>query len=481
MAKSKSSSKKKSGASQTAHLSPAEFLRTKARTLPLGKCYIGVNRDNPTQRQAIVTRLRPSGNIAAGLFLIDTWCFGLTDAFCQVNLTPAGWEDLFEEMREEFDLLEKPYPEVHNLIYSAIEFAEEDGLPIPDTFDLVENILEEDNDSIPLIPYNLGLNGKHHLEISKYDEATRNSLMQLKARLGDKFEYTITDPDYTAHRVERKHFPSEPFSYDYPEYPATLDLKHPEIEADFLSPDNLFDIPQETKDLILSLPPDEAASDLGSILLYTIGSTYRDIMENPDEAIPDGSIVHSLIFLSAIKSGKALGALIELLHQSDDFMEAHLGDFATTALPQALATALGDNPEQIITLLDTPGLPSFNRFYIIKALAIMADRMPELRSGIIELMRKHLQRVATDLADTRACDSEYVGLMMPLFDDLNAIELKPEIKAVFDTGLVDTSVCGTFDDLFTDDSSSPCEIRTLTIDEYYNELERSRKISLGEL
>lgn len=480
MAKSKTASnRKKKSNQQTAHLSPAEWLRTKARTLPIGKCYVGTRKEKPAMRHTIVTRVRPSGNIAAAHFLIDTACFGITDSFCLVNLTPEEWEETLADWMEDADMVETPYNEVHNLIYGALEFGEETGLGEPDSFALNEFMLEEDTDDIPLIPFDFGRNGKHYLEISKLNSDALVIASKLHEKLGDNFEFNITDPDRQPSR--KKQYPSEPFSYDYPVYPTTLNVKHPEIADAFLSPDNLYNLPQEIKDLILSLPPEEAAADIASILLYTIGNTYRDITENPDEAISDGAILHSLIFLSAINSDKALGALIELLHQSDDFMEAHLGDFATSALPHALATALGTNPEQIIPLLDTPGLASFNRFYILKALAIMADKQPEMRQRIITLMSRHLQRLTADLPAVRACDPEYAGLIMPLFTDLKATELQPEIKSVYDTGQVDISICGPYDELFEDSNYPPLEIATFTIDQYYDQLERSCKNSLDLL
>ncbi|MBD5275177.1 MAG: hypothetical protein HDS37_03625 [Bacteroides sp.] len=53
------------------------------------------------------------------------------------------------------------YAEAHNLIYGAIEFAEEADIEPYGDFNVAEYILEEDTDKLPLIEYDYGKDGKH--------------------------------------------------------------------------------------------------------------------------------------------------------------------------------------------------------------------------------------------------------------------------------------------------------------------------------
>lgn len=60
-------------------------------------------------------------------------------------------------------MVEIPYEVAHNLIYSSIEFAGEAGIEPVDEWGITQYILEEDDDNVPLIEYQWGLNGMHYL------------------------------------------------------------------------------------------------------------------------------------------------------------------------------------------------------------------------------------------------------------------------------------------------------------------------------
>lgn len=485
MAKSKSSdrSKKSSSGANAARLKPADFIKQKARTLPIGDCYLGSDPDNPGRTTAVVTRIRPSGNIAACYFMIDKNCFGVTDAFCRVNMTPDNWKDELEESTSLYHLKPASYAEIHNLIFGAIEFAEEAGLEPASTFDIAEYMLDDDSDeSIPLMTFDFGRNGKHYVEISQYTPEAMGVVEGLKEKLGDKFEFKITDPKAPwsiRNKPTQPVFPIEPFSYDYPRYPAEPTVKHPFIAETFLDPANYFSIPADTTANILALPPDEAAADIAAVMLYATGRTYRQIADGSDDSSPNSAIMHSLIHLTAIKSDKALDALTDLAHQSFDFIEAHLGDYATELVPEALMTASGDNIGSITRIIDSPGLDAFNRFYAFKALALKYKHQPELRDKIKEALRAHLERLAANLPATRACSAEYAGLIMGLFDDMQLSELLPEIKTVYDTGFVDTSICGDYTTIAANMTKpvNDGELTTSSIEEYYSQLKRSQDIA----
>lgn len=348
-------------------MSPVEYMRQKARTLPLGKCYMGRSKTKENLLHAVVTRVRPSGNIVACIFCVETLCFGVTDAFCRVNMTPEEWKETLADYTAEYNLREVPYEEVHNLLYGAIEFAEADGLPLPKELDTAEHILEEDTDDIPMSSYEFGRDGKHFIMFEKFDADAIKVIRGLSEVLGDKFHYD-TAP-LAEMRKKRESYLHEPHHYDYPDYPEAPGARHRDIADALLDPANLYSLPAGTAEAIMALAPDEAAADLGSVILYEIGQTYRKIADKAEDIGNDAAIIHALIFLSAIDSTAAgFDAVREILRQSDEFVEAHLGDYATDLLPQALMRQAGNDIEAIAVLLDTPGIVSFNRFYIFKAL-----------------------------------------------------------------------------------------------------------------
>ncbi len=84
-------------------------------------------------------------------------------------MTPDNRKDELEESTSLYHLKPASYAEIHNLIFGAIEFAEEAGLEPASTFDIAEYMLDDDSDeSIPLMTFDFGRNGKHYVEISQY-------------------------------------------------------------------------------------------------------------------------------------------------------------------------------------------------------------------------------------------------------------------------------------------------------------------------
>lgn len=189
MAKKKT--KNKSKGQKQPPLSPSRFMREKARTYPIGKCYIA-----PTTWQengmahVIVTRVRPSGNLIMASFLVDTFCLGVKDAWYNENITPYDFEKHLDKYHNGMDVEEISYNEAHNLIYGAIAFAEEGGIKPSKDFDPAGYILEEDTDDVPLIEFEFGKDGKHLLMVSP-SRKEMPYFNTLKENLGDNFHYVM--------------------------------------------------------------------------------------------------------------------------------------------------------------------------------------------------------------------------------------------------------------------------------------------------
>lgn len=184
--------KKKQPQPQKRALSPERFMKEKSRKLPLYKCYITKGWKEAGESNVFVARRRPNGNIAFGLFLVDTYCLGVKDAAYKADCSESEFKDLIETFDARLGMVEVDYEEAHNLIYGAIAFAEEGGVePHPD-FGIAGGILEEDTDDIPLIEFEFGKDGKHLLIVG----ADRREMLYfdiLQRNLGDNFDYIMTD------------------------------------------------------------------------------------------------------------------------------------------------------------------------------------------------------------------------------------------------------------------------------------------------
>lgn len=468
MAKKKTKNKGK-GQQQPA-LSPYRFMREKARTLSLGKCYIAPpDWQDSGMAHVIVTRVRPSGNMVMATFLVDTFCLGVKDAGYHENITPSDLEAYMNKYKNGMEVKEISYDEAHNIIYGAMAFAEEGGIKPAKEFDPAGYILEEDTDDIPLIEYDFGKNGKHFLTVSP-DRKEMPYYHILKKNLGDNFEFVmpygedegnceddeeLLPPEITLndvkkaldkwmkmHEETKRLYPDEKYTYRYPDYPQTLSVRNQFIADELLSPDNYCGLHREVIDRILALPKDEAAQDISNIILYSIGKTYNGINDDTIKGWDNSAIMLSIILLTRLQSDKGLDAVLEIMRQNGKFADYHLGDIAPELLHPALYACGKDNIPAIEDYLNQPGLDSYLRSQAPDALAMIVFNHPERRKEIINVFRRLLNNMIPNLPVQRACDGTFAGFVMSNLMDIDATELIPEIKATFATGCVNKTIAG---------------------------------------
>lgn len=440
--------KNKKNVPQKAKLSPERFLREKARSMQIGKCYITPEWEDRGNADVIVSRKRSDGNLAVGMFLVDTFCMGVKDALYNTDMSPEEFNDMVRHMEEEAGLEEISYNEAHNLIYGSIAFAEEGGIEPTKSFNLASYILEEDTDDIPLIEYEYGKDGKHFLVIYG-NQIEKQALNQLHITLGEgNFNYIYDlgeqfddgeDDDYEDDL--------EKYSYEYPQYPSELSLKHQFIVSELYSPDNAQALPDETIEKILSLPADEAAQELSDLVLFEIGRTYRAINDGTIEDAVNLPLLHAIYLLTQLRSEKGLDAVLEIMHQNGEFADYHFGDLAPEVLPPALYACGKDNVQAIVDYLDTPGIEAYMKANAFGALAMIAVLHPERREEIIQVFKDYMKRMKERLPLKYACDGDLAGFLISTLSDLNATELLPEIKALFDTGCVELGIVGDYKDV----------------------------------
>ena len=437
--------KKKKGTAASAGfaaMSPDKYIRAKARTLPVGKCYVNPGWQTDGLAEIVVTRTRPSGNVVAAFFLVDTFCMGVKEAFCLHNCTAEDFDERLHEILPGGDMAEISYPEAHNIIYGAIEFAEEAGLePVPD-FILAEYVLEEDTDDVPLIEYDFGKEGKHFL-VCGPEGREKKLIPELRRRLGADFDFAqpVSDvfdmfDDDECDYVER-------YSYEYPEYPSEAAVKHQFVADTLLSPEYADNLPDGFAGRVFALPPDEAAADLGAVILYEIGRSCRLINEDEFDR-ENGAIFHAVNLLACIDSPAALPALLEVARMNDDFLDMQLGDICAEHLPQAIWRATAGNTAPLEDYLREEGLNVWMRLKVVEALTLTATHTPGAFPAVVGAYRRLLLRLVSEYesGEGEELDPSFAGCIVGELLDFDCTELLPEIEALYGTHMVDFGVVG---------------------------------------
>ena len=152
---------------------PEKYMRTRARSLPLGECYINSEWEESGMAFILVTRRHVNGNITLGSFQVDLYCLGIKDAFWLFNQPPEVFSDITKNLAEQsegsHELIPAEYVLVHNIIYGALAFAEELGFSPHKDFDLAQYILEEDDERIEFMDIEFGLDGYPAVMVGKED------------------------------------------------------------------------------------------------------------------------------------------------------------------------------------------------------------------------------------------------------------------------------------------------------------------------
>ena len=181
-------------------LSPEKYIRTRARTLPVGDCYINSDWLEAGKAMITVTRVHINGNITFGMYLVDLFCLGVKDTMWDFNKSPVEFREFIEMQRNKYTddvkIVRSDYVLVHNIIYGALEFAEESGFTPHKGFELSRFILEEDDNRIPLIEIEFGFKGKPLYISNPVNPREKNRVLShLKMKAGQGNYYFITEEE----------------------------------------------------------------------------------------------------------------------------------------------------------------------------------------------------------------------------------------------------------------------------------------------
>ena len=460
--------KKKKNIQPQQMLSPEQFIKQKARNLPVEACYISKDIENVGEGTVIVVRRHPNEKFTLAIFLLDIFCLGVKDTFYRLRLDEFEYEEFFDKYTS-MEVKEITYNEAHNWIYGAIAFAEEAGIAPHKDFNVTQYMLEEDTEDIPLIEYNYGKDGKHFLVAMSQLELSRY-IPILKKNLGDDFDYVLQDDedeydDYEEVQDEdeepidlkqlmenfknsplfKKYGPDTEYTYQHPEYPMVLNVENKGLVSTLFDPANFSGLSDEDTDRILAMPHDTLRRDLEQIILFHTGETCDGILEDLWEADNGSPITHALFLLGEIGDEGSLDVVLETLRQSSEYSDFHFGDFMTEIYTPTLYKLGKDRLDKLMEFAKEKGLDTFNHVKIFPPVAYLAYLHPERRNEVIEWFREILRFATEKLPETQYFDSELAGMILSDLIDLKAEELLPEIKAMFDTGLVSLACCGDYE------------------------------------
>ena len=473
-------------------LSPEQYLRQKARTLEIGKCYISEGISELGEGFVVVTRKHTGGRVSLAHFLVDTFCVGVKDSFYRLRLEDYEVEDMIAMIPY---LRECSYVEAHNRIWGAVDFAREAGIEPDKSFNLTQYMLEEDTDDVPLIEYEYGKDGQHFLVCKSNLEASRY-LPLLKKNLGEgNFKYLIADGHFPYMNdddfleddaVDDDEFGFEGFgcevdyTYKHPVYPSEIHLHYPWLQQELAKEENSLALKKKLLERILALPYDELRQDLEQIILYNIGLTCDGIPDDYEEENYNGTIANSIILLGEVGNDtSSLEVVLEVMRQSEEFYDYHISDGGNHVFLSTLYQLGQHRLELLMDYVKEEGLYIYAKAEVFPVLVQVALHQPERRQEVLAWFRDVIHFATADLPSHKSFSPDLAGLMVCDLVDLQAAELLPDIREMFETGMLSPGVCGTYQSVARDICDKACagqlDVLTLDVRKRFDELRRIYK------
>ena len=443
---------------------PEQYLRTKARQLPIYKCYKSTIPGDTRQMAVVVARQHPQGTITFAAFMLDRWCLGVKNVLWQFNVDESYLDHCLSYLRKGDQKLEEiSYVEAHNWVYGAHDWAADAGImPHPD-FAIASYVLEADDDDVELIEYDFGNDGEYWLMVHNNFEASQY-IPTLTKTLGtgnfnividDDEEDDFDDEDYDFDDDEEddlfggfKVTPSMEYTYEGKDYPTTAVLHHEEL-WDIMTKE-LFQVTDEQIETVLALPADTLREDLHALLMQQIGLQWRKENYSVEE---DGGInynvtINALAFLTHVATiDDSLPIILEVLRQSPEYIDNNFGDIPDRFLYPMLYLLAKDDPSVFLPFLLEEGPCYRAKFCVLELFETMADNMPELHDDFLSLSKTILEAYRDDLPQRTICDGTVTAFAFGIPFALKATELLPIVEELYSTGLIDESVNGHIDEV----------------------------------
>ena len=235
------------------------------------------------------------------------------------------------------------------------------------------------------------------------------------------------------------------YTYQHPEYPKTLEMEYPWVGEELCKPENALGLKPQLVKRILALPAESLRRDLEHLIMYHVGLTCDEISEDYDSGDQfNGVIGASLILLADVGNGESsLDVVLEVMRQSPDFSEYHICDLGEDLFIPTICKLGQEHLDKLFAYAKEPGLYSYLQCQVFAAVRVMAFYNPDLRQSVIAWFRNLLCYYA-DCSLSQTVDRELMGLLVSEVTDLHAPELLPEVKALFDAGVVHEGSSGDY-------------------------------------
>jgi hypothetical protein len=154
-------------------ISPEKYIISKASLLPFHECFVSEGWEKTGMATVVVSKKMPSGKFIVSSYLLDTFCLGLKNTVYKFAVDDLEYDSFLAKLGERSPMAKCELNYAHNLIYGAIDYAEELGFSPNKDFKVTEHLLDTNliDDGIDELEF--GRDGKPLFVAGPYDDINR--------------------------------------------------------------------------------------------------------------------------------------------------------------------------------------------------------------------------------------------------------------------------------------------------------------------
>ena len=163
----------------------------KAKQFPINECLVNEDWQGKGLAHILLSRKQPNNELIIGVFLVDIYCLGIKNTFCNANISLEDYEKLKFRMSQESSLITCDPKLANRIIYGAVEYARRLGFEPQKDFALSQFILDEPSDADLLFDVEFGKDGKP-LYIAGPNDNVDHVMKQLSKNVREEnFHYVL--------------------------------------------------------------------------------------------------------------------------------------------------------------------------------------------------------------------------------------------------------------------------------------------------
>ena len=245
---------------------------------------------------------------------------------------------------------------------------------------------------------------------------------------------------------------------------------HPEIKELY---SNTMKIDRELVHQILALPRKTVVEDLEKALVDSI-ERFNYFVGRVDKGEVDwyDFPLHALFMLSELKAEESLPVIFKVLSQHRDYYDFYFGDYLSDGLWEPLYNIAKNKLDEIKVFMFEPGKHTYAKTMWFRLAEQVVAHQPERKEEVVQWYGALIDFYKSCKVEDNIIDSAVLGLLAWEYLELRGdVEAVVGMKPLFDKGWVDTSICGTYEDILQDEIRGRLRKgNLLNIDERYDEI-----------